>query len=171
MPADWSRHTRCTFSRNGEPFTVDKFGKPTKEFLAQLQVARRADAIDRAAGRRALSASYDRAKGRVMMELTNGNVFGFLAKSIPAIAHLSDDELSKVAVSPAGIGLHWNKLDIQLSVGGLLLDAIARKAATSELARIAGKSRSSAKAAASRANGKKGGRPRKRPAVSGSKSK
>jgi hypothetical protein len=134
------------------------------EILAQIAAARQAEAIDRAAGRRALSACYDRTKGRVMMELTNGNVFGFVAKSIPAIAHLSDDELEMVSVSPAGMGLHWDALDIQLSVGGILLDSIARKAATSELARIAGKSRSSAKAAAARANGKKGGRPRKKAA-------
>ncbi|MBA3855113.1 MAG: DUF2442 domain-containing protein [Gemmatimonas sp.] len=145
--------------------------KPTPAFLAQLRAARRAEAEARAAGRRAISATYDRPTGRIVMELTNGSVFGFVARRIPAISDLTDAELACVTVSPGGSGLDWDDLDIQLSVAGIILDSLDPKAARSELARIAGKSRSSAKAAASRANGKKGGRPRKRPAVSRTKSK
>lgn len=135
--------------------------KPTPEFLAQLRIARRAEAADRAAGRRALSAFFDRSSGRIMMELSNGAVFGFLPSRIPAIAQLSYTQLTDVTVTPGGSGLEWEALDIQLSVAGIILDALDPQAARSELARIAGKSRSSAKAAAARANGKKGGRPRK----------
>ncbi|HRN52106.1 MAG TPA: DUF2442 domain-containing protein [Gemmatimonadaceae bacterium] len=143
----------------------------TAEILAQIPAARRAEAADRTAGRRALSASYDRSKGRVLIELSNGSLFGFVASQIPALAGMTDADLARVTVSPGGISIHWDDLDIGLSVPGLLLDAVERSAARSELARIAGSTRSRAKAAASRANGKKGGRPRKRPAASGTKSK
>lgn len=136
--------------------------KPTPAFLAQLRIARRAEAADRAAGRRALRAFFDRSSGRIMMELSNGAVFGFLPSRIPAIARLSNAELADVTVTPGGSGLEWEALDIQLSVAGIIIDALDPKSARSELARIAGKSRSSAKAAAARVNGKKGGRPRKK---------
>lgn len=133
---------------------------PTPEFLAQLRIARRAESADRAAGRRALSAVFDRSAGRVMVELSNGAVFGFLPSHIPTLAHLTDAQLTEVTVTPGGSGLEWEALDIQVSVAGIILDALDPQAARSALARIAGKSRSSAKAAAARANGKKGGRPR-----------
>jgi predicted butyrate kinase (DUF1464 family) len=57
--------------------------------------------------------------------------------------------------------LHWEDLDADLSVPGLLLSSIGRSERLSELARLAGRAKSPAKAAAARANGAKGGRPRK----------
>ncbi len=131
------------------------------EILKQVQAARKQDARDRKAGRRATSASYDRRTGRVMLELTSGFVFGFPPKAIPALANATADQLAAVTVSPGGSALHWEELDADLSVAGLLLSAVNRSEKLSELARVAGQSRTPAKAAASRANGAKGGRPRK----------
>ena len=48
-----------------------------------------------------------------------------------------------------------------LSVPGLLLSSLGRREKLTELARVAGKTKSAAKAAAARVNGAKGGRPRK----------
>ena len=131
------------------------------EILKQVRAARKQDARDRKSGRRATSASYDRRTGRIMLELTSGFVFGFPAKAIPALANATADQLAAVKVSPGGSGLHWEELDADLSVAGLLLSAVSRSEKLSELARVAGQSRTPAKAAASRANGAKGGRPRK----------
>jgi len=96
-----------------------------------------------------------------MMELTSGYVFGFPAKSVPALANASAAQLAAVELSPGGSGLHWEELDADLSVPGLLLSSVGRSEKLSELARLAGKSKSRAKAAAARANGAKGGRPKK----------
>jgi hypothetical protein len=96
-----------------------------------------------------------------MVELTNGFVFGFPTKSIPQLARLSAAVLATVEVSPGGSGLHWESLDVDLSVPGLLLASVARADKVRELARVAGRATSPAKAAAARANGAKGGRPRK----------
>lgn len=131
------------------------------EIVKQVRAARKQDALDRKAGRRATSASYNRRTGRVMLELTSGFVFGFPAKAIPALANATADQLAAVTISPGGSGLHWEELDADLSVAGLLLSAINRSEKLSELARVAGQSRTPAKAAAARANGAKGGRPRK----------
>lgn len=133
----------------------------SSEILKQVRVARKKDARERRAGRRATSAMYDRRSGRVMLELTSGFTFGFPAKAIPALADATPDQLASVTVSPGGSGLHWEELDADLSVAGLLLSAVNRTEKLSELARVAGQSRSPAKAAAARANGAKGGRPRK----------
>lgn len=134
---------------------------PKQEILRQIGSARVHETRERRAGRRAVSASYDRVTGRVMVELTNGFLFGFPAKSIPQLAKASPAVLSTVEVSPGGSGLHWEALDVDLSVPGLLLSSVARSEKVRELARVAGRSTSPAKASAARANGAKGGRPRK----------
>ena len=134
---------------------------PRAEILAQIPAARARAARERAAGRRAVSAAYDPRTGRVMMELTSGYVFGFPAAAVPALARATPAELATVEVSPGGGGLHWEALDVDLSVPGLLLSAVGRGEKLRELARLAGHVTSEAKAAAARAIGTKGGRPRK----------
>ena len=132
------------------------------EILAQIAAARALDARQRKAGQRAISARYDAASGRVMLVMTSGVLFGFLARSIPALAKASDAELEAVTLSPRGGALHWESLDADLSVPGLILSAIEPRERRRELARLAGQSTSRAKAAAARKNGAKGGRPRTR---------
>jgi hypothetical protein len=55
-------------------------------------------------------------------------------------------------------GLHWEALDADFRVSGLLAGVFGTKA---YMARRAGQAKSPAKSAAARANGTKGGRPRK----------
>ena len=132
----------------------------TAEILVQIPAARARSARENKAGRRATSARYDARTGRVMVELTSGFVFGFPAKAIPALAKATSTQLAQVEVSPAGSGLHWEALDADLSVPALLLASVGHTDKLRELARLAGSSKSVAKAAAARKNGAKGGRPR-----------
>jgi hypothetical protein len=131
------------------------------DILAQIPAARARDARNRKAGRRATAAYHDRQNNRIMLELTNGFVFGFPVSSVPALAKASAKQLSQVELSPGGGGLHWDELDVDLSVPGLLFSSVGRSQKLTELARVAGQATSAAKAAAARANGAKGGRPRK----------
>jgi hypothetical protein len=134
---------------------------PLAEILAQMPAARARAKRQWKAGKCAKSARYDRATGRVVMELSNGSMYSFPISAIPEMAHASPRALAKVEVDPGGDSLHWEELDADLSVPGLLMSSLGRREKLSELARIAGKTKSPAKAAASRANGAKGGRPRK----------
>jgi hypothetical protein len=131
------------------------------EILRQISTAREHEADERRAGRRAVSAHYDAKAERVMLELSSGFVFGFPVRAIPALARATPKMLALVQVSPGGGALHWDGLDVDLSVPGLLLASVERPARLRELARLAGSARTPAKAAAARANGAKGGRPAK----------
>lgn len=136
--------------------------KTTKAaILRQITAERTHEARERQAGRRAISARYDAGTGRVMLELSSGFLFGFPARAIPALARATAAELAAVQLSPGGGALHWEGLDADLSIPGLLLASVERPARLRELARLAGRTRSAAKAAAARTNGAKGGRPRK----------
>lgn len=65
-------------------------------------------------------------------------------------------------VDGVGLNLHWPALDVDLSVPALVAGIFGtRQWMARELARIAGSAHSPAKAAAARANGARGGRPRK----------
>ena len=130
------------------------------DILAQIPSARTREARNRKAGLRAISARYDHRAGRVIVDLTNGCLFGFPAKSIPALAKATPAQLAQVELSPAGSGLHWEALDVDLSVSGLVLASVRPADKLRELARLAGSRTSLAKAAAARKNGAKGGRPR-----------
>jgi hypothetical protein len=129
--------------------------------LSQIPAARAREARARREGRRAVAVHFDRKSGRIMMELTSGIIFGFPANSISALAKATPAQLAAVELGPGGGGLHWEELDADLSVPGLLLSAIGRSQKLAEFGRLAGQVKSPAKAAASRANGAKGGRPRK----------
>ena len=110
---------------------------------------------------RAIAARYDRKSARVVVELSNGATFAFPAGLGQGLEEASAEQLAQVEVSGAGFGLYWEGLDVDLSIPGLLAGRFGSKSWMSELARRAGQSRSPAKAAAARENGKKGGRPRK----------
>ena len=111
---------------------------------------------------RAKRARYDRKTGRVLVELTNGCSFAFPARRAQGLEDASDDELAEVTILGLGLGLHWERRDVDLSVPGLLAGLFGTKAwMDKERAERAGSATSPAKAAAARRNGTKGGRPRK----------
>ena len=106
----------------------------------------------------AISARYDRKSGRIIVELTNGCTFAFPPRMAQGLETASDDELTTVEILGAGYGLHWEALDANLSVPGLLAGRFGTKA---YMACRAGQATSPVKAAAARENGRKGGWPRK----------
>ena len=99
--------------------------------------------------------------GRFTLHFTNGASFSFLAKSVEAIATLPTEILATVELTPSGKGLRWDKPDIDLSIQGLLLGIFGSNMWMKQIASLGGSSTSEKKKAASRANGMKGGRPKK----------
>ena len=110
---------------------------------------------------RAAAARYDAERRRVVLELTSGYAVEVPITELKEVASAPPRELATVEVLGAGNVLHWESLDADYSIPALILRAIGAKLAAKEFARIGGRVKSDAKAAAARANGKKGGRPRK----------
>ena len=110
---------------------------------------------------RATGARYDAKADRVVIELSNGASFAFPPKLSEGLENATPEQLAEVEIAGAGFDLHWPALDEDLYVPALLSGIFGTKTWMRELARRAGQSTSPAKAAAARANGAKGGRPRK----------
>jgi len=131
------------------------------EILAQIPAARAREARERKQGLRATSAKYDRTTHRVVLELTNGYSFAFPVRAVRALDGVTPAQLAAIEVEPSGDALRWDRLDIDLSVPGLLFSAVGVEEKLRHLASLAGSSRSDAKAKAARANGRRGGRPKR----------
>jgi hypothetical protein len=111
---------------------------------------------------RAAAARYDRKTGRVVIELTNGCSYAFPAVLVQDLQHASADELEDVRVDGYGFNLNFPALDADIYVPAVVAGIFGTRAwMARELARIAGRKTSLAKASAARENGSKGGRPRK----------
>jgi hypothetical protein len=107
---------------------------------------------------RAAAARYDALARRVVVELTNGCTFTFPPAMAQGLEQANDAQLEEIEILGHGYGLHWEALDVDLSLPGLMAGIFGTKA---YMARRAGQVTSPAKATASRINGAKGGRPRK----------
>lgn len=111
---------------------------------------------------RATSARYDRKSGRVVIDLVNGCTYAFPVQLVQDLQEAGHDDLANIEVDGLGFNLHWPTLDADLYVPTLVAGIFGtRDWMTKELARRAGQIKSPAKTAAARANGSKGGRPRK----------
>jgi hypothetical protein len=113
----------------------------------------------------AKSARYDRQSNRLVVDLKNGVTFAIPCGLIQGLRGAAPQDIAGVELGPRGAALHWEKLDVDFSVGGLVGEVFGNKAWMSdlmaELGSKGGKAKSEAKAASARANGAKGGRPRK----------
>lgn len=132
------------------------------ELAGSYASATKAGEAQLAARPRAANAFYDDRKRRLVIELTNGVILMLPPQLLQGLKKATSAQLAEVQITPLGTGLHWEALDADLSVAGLATGIFGSKAWMSELARHAGSKTSASKAASSRKNGKRGGRPRLR---------
>ena len=96
---------------------------------------------------RAVSAHYDRASGRVVVELSSKIAVSFRAEDAQGLEHANAADFYVPALLEGFLG--------------------SRKWMAARMGEVGGKSRSKAKTAAARANGLKGGRPRRKEVAAG----
>jgi hypothetical protein len=106
---------------------------------------------------------YDDRTGRIVVELKLGGAFAFPPAMYPELVDRTPQELARVEPSPSGEGLCWDEIDVHIETAGVLVDLLGPSMFRA-FASVGGKTRSERKAAAARANGARGGRPRTRPA-------
>src|SRR5580704_14647765 len=110
----------------------------------------------------ATSAHFDRKSGNIIVTLSSGIGIFFSPKDAQGLEAATPAQLSEIEISPSGFGLHFPKLDADLYVPAILEGFLgSRKWMAARLGAAGGSSRSKPKAAAARANGALGGRPRK----------
>ena len=112
---------------------------------------------------RAIAARYDRRVSRIVVGLSNGLELAFPPRLAEGLADAKPGDLAAIEITPTGLGLNWPKLDADLYLPALLEGVFGSpRWMASLLGKSGGLARTPAKAAAARANGRKGGRPRKR---------
>ena len=114
----------------------------------------------------ATAVRYDQQLGRVIVELHTGLIVGFRPADVQGLETASVNDLAVIEISPSGFGLHFPAIDADVWLPGLLAGHFGSKNwMAARLGKVGGKARSSAKTIACRANGAKGGRPRKKQAA------
>jgi uncharacterized protein DUF2442 len=109
-----------------------------------------------------VNASYDADRDGIMLTFRGGGAMVIPRNVIPGLERTSAGKLADIQVSPAGDALSWPALDVDVYVPGLVERAFGSRLFAAATGRRGGRRRSKAKAEAARANGAKGGRPRKR---------
>jgi len=99
-------------------------------------------------------------KGELRLTLPTGATLSFPARLLRPLAELSDEQIAKVRVDSGGRDLFWPDGGAGIVVEALL-EAVTGLQSHRMNAAKGGRAKSEAKTAAVRANGKKGGRPRK----------
>jgi hypothetical protein len=111
---------------------------------------------------RAVAARYDRRLARVIVSLSNGLDLTFPPALAEGLDQATAAQLAIIEITPTGLGLHWPKLDADLYLPALLEGVFGSpRWMAGLLGHNGGLTRSPAKAATARINGKRGGRPRK----------
>lgn len=161
----------------------------SQEFDAQFEAANRRGLEMQVGTVHAVSARYNALDGMLELELRGGMKLLIPAHLLQGVADQNAESIARVELSACGSALHWPALDADFSIQSLAagsfgsaswmqkleeegrLDeaSLTRRRAleklqtptASSMGRKGGAARSETKAASSRANGAKGGRPRK----------
>lgn len=91
----------------------------TTPLLKQIEAARKAGELAQRSEPAARHARYNPVSREIEIELRDGRM-SISVDLIQGLQGASDEELSRVKVTPAGTGLYWEDLDVDISVPFLL---------------------------------------------------
>jgi hypothetical protein len=115
---------------------------------------------------------FDAQAERLHLFLSSGLLLGLPLFGLQGFANASAEDLAQYEISPSGLAVFFPTLDAEIYVPGVLQGFLGTKNwMASQMGRAGGAVSSQSKAAAAKANGKLGGRPRKKsdaPTVAGS---
>ena len=129
--------------------------------ITNEQFKKASDAGHRLLMRGPLAVSARYAAGRVHVELNNGCMFVFPIQHVQGLTGAKVADLKVIEVEASGLGLHWPRLNADLYVPAVVKGVLGTRQWMAQIGALGGRASSVAKAASSRANGAKGGRPRR----------
>ena len=110
----------------------------------------------------AITAHYDPLRGRIVVGLDTNLEVTFSPQLIQGLENAEPSQLEPIEITPSGFGLQFPKLDADVYLPALLEGVFgSRQWMAAQLGALGGKSKTVAKALASRNNGRLGGRPKK----------
>jgi Protein of unknown function (DUF2442) len=127
----------------------------------ELRLAIEAGWRRRETERRAASVRYNPDRDAIEIELSDGAGVRLPRAMVEEFRDVPPADMTKLRVSPAGYGIRLDEHDINISVHGLIAALATTADMAGSLGKIGGAARTEAKRISARANGLKGGRPRK----------
>jgi hypothetical protein len=148
-----------------DPADLAALGITEAEFMAEYEAATARGKQETPDETRITAARYDSTTDRIMIELANGITLLVPPASVQALAGAKHEDLAVIEL----LGTHmldWPRMDQQVYIPDLLRGITGTRAwmarqLGSKGGKKGGSAKTSVKAAAARANGAKGGRPRK----------
>jgi len=139
---------------------IGKWMVDEKELEREFAEAEKRGQEEMAREPQAKSAYYDRPSNRIIVELKSGATFIVPCELIQGLRGAAPEDIAEVELGPHGAALHWEKLDVDFSVKGLMAGRFGNKAWMAQLQREREKATSAGKTAATQATRKKAGRSR-----------
>jgi hypothetical protein len=109
----------------------------------------------------AIGARFSARSHSLSIEYSNGMTVSLDVRKSPLLTAHPDADLSEPYVTPGGDGLIFDKADLSFGIPSLVAPFLPESLARQKISSIMGRVRSSKKAESSKANGARGGRPRK----------
>ena len=139
-----------------------------EELEAELEQARINTEIADRTEPRAKAAYYDAATRRLVIDLKSGVSVMVPVDLLQGVAGGAEKDIAAVEISGGGYGLHWEALDADITVPGIVSGIYGTKRWMAQLGAralgtLGGSTKTARQAAAARASGLKGGRPKSAP--------
>jgi hypothetical protein len=129
---------------------------------SDMQFATKRGAAKKAAFAGVQAVRFDARRHRLVISLHSGLELVFPPCAVPGLEKACSTDFKHVEISPSGMGLYFPDLDADVYIPALLSGLMGSKNwLASEMGKAGGRQSSVAKAKASKANGKLGGRPKK----------
>lgn len=133
-----------------------------------FEAANRRGAAKKADFPAAVAVRYDRRISRIVISLASGLQIAFAPRDAQGLENARPTDLIDAEISPSGLGVHFPRLDADLYIPALLEGFLgSRRWMAAQMGKVGGKASTEAKTAASRKNGRLGGRPKKVKAPAG----
>lgn len=98
----------------------------------------------------------------LILKMNDGHRLCIPREDLEGLQGASKQEVAKIEILGQGTGLHWPTLDVDLYVPALVRQVYGTRRWMAQLGRLGGSAKTPSKAEAAKANGLKGGRPKRK---------